>query len=66
MKLCGIYGKEELKCGCIAKYYKGGKRIIDPLKCLERHPSSIAFICIVCKMEMTKRDLQIHKWKHSY
>lgn len=66
MKCCGIYGKEELKCGCIMKLYKGGKTIIEAEKCIEDHQTYFYFKCTVCNKQMSERDLKDHRWVHSY
>lgn len=63
MRLCGIYGREDLPCGCIVKHYKGGKIITSGCK---THPPSVRLVCTVCNKEMSKRQLKKHRWTHAY
>jgi hypothetical protein len=68
MKLKGIYGLEELDCGCTVKHYIGGKTVREPsIKCTEnpQHKKSIKHVCSVCGLITNKIGLKSHKWKHA-
>jgi len=65
MKLKGIYGLEELECGCKIKHYRGGKTVTYKNSKCNVHVAGVNFVCIVCEKSFSKIQLKEHRWSHA-
>ncbi|MBI5697867.1 MAG: hypothetical protein HZC29_05155 [Thaumarchaeota archaeon] len=70
-KPMGLYGLEDLNCGCSVKHYTGGLVKLQPdIRCTNEPKHTvikIQWICPTCNKEFpTKKTLRKHKEVHAY
>lgn len=64
LKLKGIYGLENLNCGCTIKHYTGGKKVLEASqKCTAfiKHRTVVWNQCGICGYRTSKKLLKEHK-----